>query len=263
MSHHTNKKPNQNISLLLLFKNNEAIIQKNLTWLKDCPIINEIIGVDNNSEDNSQNSLRQLKSPNLSIKIYKRNLGNDFSTQRQFGINKAKNNWIFWLDTDEKPSQNLIDFLNDFYFPNHQAFSFKRHDIFLEQTLKHGETQKNNFIRLFNKNEGAFIGKVHEKWQTNNCVINTELYLFHHPHPNLTSLLTKINFYTDIRAHELNQLGQTTSIGQIILYPIAKFIKNYFLLLGFLDGTVGMIFALSMSLHSFLSKAKLWHLQHS
>jgi len=39
-----------------------------------------------------------------------------------------------------------------------------------------------------------------------------------------------------------------------------KFIQNYFLRLGFLDGTAGLISAVMMSFHSFLARGKMWEL---
>lgn len=258
-----NQTTKKNISLLLIFKNEESNIKKNFNWVKNCPVINQIIGIDNASIDDSQKILKQLATKDLSVNIFKHDLNDNFSAQRKFGLSKSKNDWILWLDADEKPSREMLDFINHFNFPKHQAFAFKRQDIFLNHRLKHGETSKNNFTRLFNKTEGAFKRPVHEIWQTNNCVIKTGLNILHYPHFTITSLLKKINFYTDIRAQELYQDKHRTSIFQIIAYPMAKFLKNYIFLLGFLDGTAGIIFALFMSLHSFLVRAKLWQLQQS
>ena len=68
----------------------------------------------------------------------------------------------------------------------------------------------------------------------------------------------EINYYTDLRAQELLNNGVKVKIYHIVLYPIAKFILNYIFKLGFLDGLEGLIFAILMSFHSFLVRAKLW-----
>jgi hypothetical protein len=75
--------------------------------------------------------------------------------------------------------------------------------------------------------------------------------------------MEKINFYSDIRAHELFQQKIHTNLFQIVFYPLGKFLYNYIVRLGFLDSTPGIIMALSMSFHSFLVRAKLWHLWQS
>jgi len=82
--------------------------------------------------------------------------------------------------------------------------------------------------------------------------------IFHYPHQTISEFLKEINLYTTIRAEELYEDNSKISIKQIIFYPKAKFILNYFLKLGFLDGIEGLIFAILMSFHSFLVRAKLW-----
>lgn len=257
-----NKKtqPPKHISLLLLTKNEQENIKKNFTWLKKCPVVNEIIAVDSYSTDNTQKELKKLQTNKLKIKFFQRELANDFSQQRIFALSKTTNNWILWLDADEKPSPKLIKFLNSFNFNQMKSFSFRRQDIFLGHRLKHGETASLRFVRLFNKNYGLFERPIHEIWHSRLPIHHSNLKILHYSHPTLDSLLTKINFYTDIRAQELYQQQVKTNLCQIIFFPFFKFIHNYFLRLGFLDSTPGLILGLSMSLHSFLVRAKLWHL---
>ena len=260
MNQQNKKTTKQYISLLLITHNEEENIKKNFDWLDKCPEINEIVIVDNNSTDNTQKILKSLETKERKIEILNRGLENNFSTQRNFGLSKTSNNWILWLDADEKPNRQLINFLNNFNFKTNKAFSFKRNDTFLGHELKHGETANNIFIRLFNKNFGKFTGKVHEFWDTNQPIIKTNLIINHYPSQTLNQFLKKINFYTDLRAQELFEAKVKVNLFQIIFYPLAKFVQNYIFRLGFLDSTPGIIIALSMSFHSFLVRAKLWHL---
>lgn len=248
------------ITLLLLTKNESKNIEKNFNWLPRCKTIKEIIVVDDNSSDNTVELCKKLASKNRYVQIFKRQLNNNFASQRNFGISKTNYNWILWLDADEKPSKKLIHFLN--HFDNHQYknYSFKRQDIFLKHKLKHGETAYLNFTRLFNKKYGQFTSKIHEIWETDKKIKKTNFLIFHYSHSTVKSFIQKINLYSDIRANELFNLGKTTNMYEIIFFPIGKFIQNYFLRLGFLDGTPGIIMALCMSFHVFLNKAKLWHL---
>lgn len=256
-----------NFSLLLLTHNESKNIQENFNWLEKCPGINEIIVVDDNSTDDTLKVLEKLKIKNLpagrqgcKLKIYSRGLDNNFSAQRNFGISKTSNNWILWLDADEKPSKEFINFINDFDFNQKKVFAFKREDIFLGHVLKHGETANIYFPRIFNKKYGKFEGMVHETWVSSQPIQKENISIIHNSHQTLNSFLKKINFYTDIRARELYEQKVKVNLFEIIFYPIGKFIQNYFLRLGFLDSTPGIIMALSMSFHSFLVRAKLWHL---
>jgi glycosyltransferase involved in cell wall biosynthesis len=234
-----------NISLILITKN-----------------VNELIFVDDNSTDNTIEIAKSLVTKSLTVKTFNRGLDNDFSAQRQFAISKCKNDWILWLDADETPSIKLIDFINNIDSNQYYNYAFKRNDIFLGHQLQHGETSSQYFLRLFNKKFGQFTGKVHEFWSSPKPTQNINFPIIHQSHSNLTSFFEKINYYSQIRAQELFDQKTKTSLLQIIAYPKAKFIQNYFLRLGFLDGTPGIIMALGMSFHSFLVRSKLWCLQN-
>jgi len=250
---------NQHISLTILTKNEQENINKNFDWLKNIKTINEIIVVDDFSTDKTKDIFKSKIGNHQKLKIYQRKLDGDFSSQRQFSISKSTNNWILWLDADEVPSPPLIEFLTNFSPTNHAyAYSFTRQELFCGHQLNYGQG-KQKITRLFNKYKGGFVGKVHEVWSTNRSK-DTNIVFFHHSNQNITQILEKINFYTDIRANQLFQDKIPTSIFQIISYPIAKFFQNYIFKLGFLDGVAGIILCLFMSFHSFLVRAKLWHL---
>lgn len=251
---------NQNISLILLTKNESENLKKNFKWLDKCPTINEIVVIDDNSTDDTVKIAKSLTSKNRSVQVFNRGLNGDFSTQRAFAASKTTNDWILWLDADEYPSDKLIQFLKNIDKHRYKNYSFKRQDIFLGHILKYGETAYLDFTRLFNKNYGKFIGKVHEQWQSKKSVEESDLIIHHDSHSTLKSFMEKINFYSTIRARELFNQKVTTNLFEIIFFPIGKFLQNYILRLGFLDGTPGIIMALSMSFHVFLSKSKLWHL---
>ncbi len=250
------------ISLLLLTHNEEKNLQRYWGWLDRCKTINEIVVVDDNSDDQTQEILKKLESKRIKVKIFERGLDNNFSNQRNFGINKTTNNWILWLDADEKPSINLIRFLNHIDNLQYKNYAFKRNDVFIDHELKHGENTSQHFLRFFNKKYGRFTGAVHETWQTPKEIEFRKIHIHHYPHQSLRGFIKKINFYSDIRAQELFDQNQKSNLFQIIFYPLGKFIQDYFFKLGFLDATPGIIMALGMSFHSFLVRAKLWHLSH-
>lgn len=252
---------NKKISLLVLCKNESENLKKWGSWIHQIDTINEIILVDDESTDDSLEIVKKLETKDLTVKTYTKKLNNDFSEQRRFALSNCSNDYIFWLDPDESPSSELIIFLNNFDF-RHDNYSFKRQDIFIGHELHHGETASNYFVRLFNKKDGQFIGKVHEVWQPNSPTIKTNLNIIHQSHRDLTSFFNKINFYSTVRAQELFEQKVNTNLFLILLYPKVKFIQNYFFRLGFLDGTAGIILALGMSFHSFLVRAKLWKLLH-
>ena len=243
------------LSAVVLTKNEEKNIIDCLETVLFC---NEIIVVDDNSTDRTGELVERFN--NKKVKIFKRELNNDFSAQRQFGIEKAENDWILFVDADERISSNLATEILENVTPNTKSggFLIPRIDHIWGKKLNHGETGNVKLLRLFDKKKGKLIGKVHEKWETKDLVGKLTEPILHYPHPTISEFLREINFYTDLRAEELYKKGKKTNFVSIILYPKGKFLINYFVKLGVFDGIAGLVHALLMSFHSFLVRGKLW-----
>ena len=260
------------LSAVVLTKNEEKNIERCLKSLDFC---DEIIIVDDYSTDNTKNQISKIKSQNnkLNIKIIEKHLNNDFASQRNFGLNKASNEWVLFVDADEEVSIELKKEIlgldsrlsgNDKNINN--SYYIKRSDYFWDQELKYGEIKKvreRGIVRLVKKNSGIWMGSVHEIFHTAKNVGQLTGFLNHYPHPTLKEFINDVNYYSSIRAEELFNRGTRTNIFEIIFLPMVKFIYNYFFNLGFLDGPAGFTYAFMMSFHSFLVRGKLYQHNHS
>lgn len=246
-----------NISAVLIVKNEEKNIVDCLESIRFC---HEIVVVDDYSVDRTLEILEQLSKEDLRIKIYKRKLNNDFSAQRKFGVEQTSNDWVLFVDADERISVDLATEIKENVTPNtkYGGFLIPRIDFMWKTELKHGETGNIKLLRLFDKKRGNLKGKVHEVWETKNKVGILQNPIHHFPHPTISTFLKEINFYSDIRAKELYEKGIKASLLSILLYTKGKFILNFFLKRGFLDGTAGLVHAILMSFHSFMVRGKLW-----
>ncbi|HBR79703.1 MAG TPA: hypothetical protein DEA46_04715 [Candidatus Moranbacteria bacterium] len=210
------------------------------------------------------------KNDKLNIKIIEKNLNNDFAQQRNFGLSKANNRWVLFVDADEEVSEELKQEIvgldsrlrgNDINICN--AYYLKRRDYFWGKELKHGEInqiRQIGLVRLISKDSGKWMGTVHEVFYTAKNIGQLEGFLNHYPHQILKDFIIDINNYSSIRAEELFNRETKTNIFEIISFPFGKFFYNYFLNLGFLDGPAGFTYAFMMSFHSFLVRAKLYQL---
>ena len=243
------------ISAVILTKNEELNIKTCLESLKFC---SEMIVVDDNSTDKTREICRKLGA-----KVFIRKLDNDFSSQRNFGLEKAKEDWILFLDADEQISprlaEEMINKLKD--AKDFSGFYFKRQDKFLGRWLGYGETSRVQLLRLAKKTRGKWEGKVHEVWQGAGSTAEFNQPIIHDRRLTVSQMLEKINYYSDIRARELYENKQKTNMFWITAYPIGKFCQNYLWRFGFLDGMPGLILAMLMSLHSFMVRGKLWVIQ--
>ena len=241
------------ISVVVLTKNEEKNIVDCLESLSWC---DEMVVIDDNSEDRTLEVAKKMGA-----KVFARSLNSDFSAQRNYGLEKANGDWVLFVDVDERVSSSLreeiIQLTNN---PINQCdgFYIKRNDFMWGKELKYGEVVNIWLLRLAKKNSGKWTGKVHEEWKTKGKIGRLRNFIIHYPHSTISEFLRDVNFYTDLRSKELFEKGVRSDFISILFYPSAKFLSNYFLKLGFLDGMQGLVFAIMMSFHSFLVRGKLW-----
>lgn len=249
-----------NITAIVLTKDEEKNIENCLNSLSWC---SEILIIDDYSADRTITVINGIKKKeqfrNTPIKIFRRNLENDFSAQRNYGASKSIYDWLLFIDADEIVTPYLKNEikakLNNNAF-NHKGYFIKRRDFFLGRELKYGETANVKLLRLARKNAGKWKGNVHEIWHIDGTRETLVYPLYHHPHENISGFLTKINRYSSLVAQHWIKEGRNINFWEIILYPKMKFINNYVLRLGFLDDVPGFIMAAMMSFHSFLVRGK-------
>jgi glycosyltransferase involved in cell wall biosynthesis len=243
------------ITAIILTKNEEDTIIDCIEALTFC---DEVILIDDFSTDNTVSLARSYK--NIPVTVIQRKLNENFSDQRNFGLAQAKSEWVLFVDADEivskKLSQEIEKSLSEDTKIN--GYNIPRKDIVLGKELNFGETGSMRTIRLAKKNAGKWEGVVHEQWNISGTVGSLENYLTHQPHKNISEFLTKINVYTTLRANELYVQKKKSNLFQILIYPFAKFIKNYILFKGYKDSTAGFVHAMLMSFHSFLVRGKLY-----
>lgn len=244
------------ISAIILTKNEEKNIVDFLESLLWC---DEILVLDDNSEDKTVQIIENLK--NKKIKVLVHPLNNDFSKQRNFALRLAQNEWILFVDADERVSLSLqYEILSLITSPlsNYSGYYIRRSDVMWGRELRYGETGHINLLRLVKKEKGEWLGKVHESFRIKGKTGLLRNPLMHYPHQDITKFLQEINFYTDLRAKELLDGNVKVYWWSILIYPLGKFILNYGIRRGFLDGIPGFIVAILMSFHSFLVRGKLW-----
>ena len=143
------------------------------------------------------------------------------------------------------------------------AYYIKREDTFVGKKLKFGETAANKFVRLAKRESGAWSRPVHETWEIDGNVNELTAPLTHQSTVSIAEFVKKIDTYSTSNAEYLYKQGVRASWWQIMVYPLAKFFKDYIILQGFRDGTHGFVHAMMMSMHSFLTRAKLYFYEAS
>jgi len=186
-------------------------------------------------------------------------LAGDFAAQRNYGLSKAKGDWVIMVDDDEVISEKLAtEIKKAISSAQYSAYSLKRLDRYFGQILKHGETGTTKIIRLAKKDAGRFIRPVHEVWQVSGRVGELVNPLFHDRPELVSPFIDRIAFYGPLDAKELAKEGKPFSVFRLLANPLAKFIVNYKIKLGFLDGYLGLFQAYLMSVQSISVRVFQW-----
>lgn len=243
------------ISVVVLTHNDELHIVDCLECLK---FADEIIVVDDNSTDRTIELAKQFD-----VRVLAHPLNGNFANQRNFALNAVHNSWVLFVDSDEFIGEKLKnEIINVTKNAEFSGYFLKRVDIMWGQKILHGEVGEVNLLRLARKESGKWHGKVHETWKVRGKTGQLKNVLLHAPHPTVSEFVEEINTYSSLRATELGEAGTNTSFIEIVLFPVGKFVSNYLFKQGYKDGVPGFLYAMLMSFHSFLVRAKLYDSQN-
>ena len=249
------------ISAVVLTKNEKENI---IECLKSLLFCDEIILIDDYSSDGTL-SLIQKSKFKPKIKIFKRKLDNDFAEQRNFGLKKTKNEWVLFIDADERVTEALASEIKVQSLQlkgGYTGFYLSRIDNMWGKQLLHGEPGSIKLLRLAKRDAGKWKRSVHEVWDVEGGANTLRNPLLHYPHPTLSQFIKDVNKMSSIHAQENQKERKSSNLFKIVLFPTGHYFKNFILKLGFLDGMQGFVFALIMSFHSFLAWSKLLFLQN-
>ena len=235
-----------------------VIITKNAaTQLGSCldsaSFADEMLVVDSGSNDGTA----ELAAQHGARVVQQEWLG--FGRQKQFAVEAAHNDWVLCLDADERVSERLrASIVAALATPAAKAYSMPRCNRFMGRWLRHGEGYPDWSLRLFDRRHARWSDDpVHEKVLTDAPVARLQGDLLHDSAETLAAYLDKQNRYTSVQAKALFKAGKRAGVAQLLLSPALRFVKFYFLRLGFLDGIPGLVHIAIGCCNSFQKYAKL------
>jgi len=221
--------------------------------LKSASFADEIVVADSGSTDGSV----ELALRHGAKVVQKEWLG--FGLQKQFAVGAASHDWVLCLDADECVSEALREaILAELRAPRAAAYAMPRCNRFLGRWLRHGEGYPDWSVRLFDRRQAHWSDDpVHEKVIAAAPVHRLSGDLLHESAQTLERYLEKQNRYTSLQASKLHAEGRRAGAWLLVFAPVARFIKFYFLRLGFLDGMPGLMHVCIGCMNSFNKYAKL------
>lgn len=240
------------ISALLITYNEYENLEKLLPKL--C-FADEVIIVDSFSEDRSEELISQFPQ----VQFIQRKFDN-FSSQRNYALSLAKNEWILFLDADEGLPEQLVEEVKNITSENessHDAYYVYRKYHFMNKHLRYSGWQSDKVIRLFKKSKSQYKGYVHEQLIVQGTIGSLETRIEHYTYKSFDHYVYKLHQYADLKATELYNQGVSPGVFHYFLKPAYRFFNSYFLRLGFLDGYEGLINCITQSYGVFLRYVKL------
>jgi glycosyltransferase involved in cell wall biosynthesis len=238
------------LSAVLIVRNEARNLPACLRALEFCA---EILVVDSGSSDTTVEVARHHGA--RVVETHWRGFG----PQKQFAVDQASHDWVLCIDADERVSGRLKDSIAAVLpAPTFSAYRFARCNRFMGRYLRHGEGYPDWSLRLFDRRHAHWSdAAVHERVVTNTPIGTLAGDLYHESAESLESYLEKQNRYSTLAADRALAAGKQATAIHLLLSPLLRFVKFYFLRAGFLDGVPGLVHILIGCYASFAKQAKM------
>ncbi len=246
----------QPLSVVIIAKNEAHIIGRTLQSIQQ--LTDNIIVCDTGSTD-ATIPIAQLNGAKVIEHKWEgygetKNLANEY----------AAYDWILQLDADEVPDQILLTSLHQLDLKDESiVYAVIRKNYYAGRHLRYGQWQNDKCMRLFNRKVAQWSKDlVHEKLLYSDSVKTVLLkgFIYHYTYETTEEHFEKIKKYSLLGASTLYAQKKKPSFIKQYISPVAGFIINYFLKLGFLDGYYGFKVAWLNSYCTYVKYKKLRNL---
>ncbi len=224
------------LSALIITFNEEKHIEE---VLYDIDFADEIVVVDSYSTDNTVALVNAFPKAKLVQHTFV-----DYSSQRNFAITCAKNPWILFIDADERFTDELKEEVIETIQQPETASAYLFYRIFMFENTKINFSgwQTDKIFRLFKKDKAEYVTErlVHEKLKVNGKVGKLKHKLIHFSYTDYESYKSKMVSYGKLKAKEEYAKGIRPNFYHFYLHPAYKFLYQFIVRLGFLDGKKGL-----------------------
>lgn len=225
------------------------------------PWVDEIIIVDDGSTDRTC-QIARLAGAKVTLLDSPRREGEYFAEQRNKGIDAATSDWLLHMDIDERvPPELAVEIRSALSSAEYDAFRFRRRNYFLHRPMKGGGWTAWNHVHLARRECLRFSGMYHEKIALSPATVAVGQLtnkMIHLNDDSLTERFGKSQNYQIEIAENIRGSGKAVGGAAIGFAFLKQFVYKYLWQKGFLDGTVGLVWALHAATAHFRSYAMVW-----
>jgi hypothetical protein len=253
------------ISAIILTKNEEGMIADCIDSLSFC---DEILLIDNSSTDRTIDIAERMGA-----KVYQSDAVS-FAERRNYGLKKAKHEWIMYVDADERLDGELqcnvkcqisnvkcqMDHIHN--TSDAVAFRVNRKNFYLGN---HEWPKIEKLERLFKKDHlKEWYGDLHETARIAGEIGDLDGFLLHYTHRDLTSMLQKTITWSAIEAQLRYDSGHPKMTWwRFPRVMFTAFYDSYVKQEGYKVGVAGLVESMYQAFSMFITYARLWEKQQS
>ena len=246
------------LSIVIITFNEEKNIGRCLESLQE--IADDIVVVDSFSTDATQNICKRYRVNFIQRKW------EGYSETKNFGNSKAKYDWILSLDADEALSDELKQsILKAKQGTELVACKFNRLTNYCGTWIKHCGWYPDTKTRIFDRRTAYWHGMLHESlfFLKNKSILHLKGDCLHYSYYTKEDHYKQVDNFTTIAANSLYKQGSRAFILKTSMSPVIKFVRDYFIKLGILDGISGYTICKISAYATFLKYKKLRNLNES
>jgi len=186
-----------------------------------------------------------------------------FGAQRAYALARCSQSWVLWLDADERLDAAAVAALRRASASSGESsaqYAIARATWFLGKRIRFCGWQGERIVRFFRRDRARFDeAEVHETVHVDGPppVLLAGL-IEHHSYRTFDDCVAKCVRYASAGAAKAERRGRRAGPLDVLVRPPLRFLRQYVLQLGFLDGAHGLVLCGFAAAQVFLKYAELW-----
>ncbi len=223
------------LSVVIITRNEEKNIGRCLDSVKD--IADDIVVIDSFSTDTTE-EICKSKGARFFQHAFEGHI-----EQKNYAVTKTEYPTVLSLDADEALDEELKkNILATKANWQYDGYEMNRLTNYCGSWIRHCGWYPDTKLRLFDKRKGKWGGtNPHDKFEVEQGSTIGKLQgdILHYSYYTIEDHYKQIEYFTTINAKASFDKGKKAPVWKLWIAPIVKFIKDYFVRLGFLDGQAG------------------------
>ncbi len=247
------KKAMPQISAVIITLNEEKNLGRCLESLLD--VVDEIVVVDSFSTDKTEEIARSYGARFIQHTF------EGYIEQKNWATDQATYDYILSLDADEMLSDTLKNSIlkvkNNW---THDGYTFNRLTNYCGRWIRYTSWYPSRKLRLYDRRKGQWEGiNPHDAFvmQKGSKIKHLKGDLLHYSFYTIGQQINQINRFSELQSMAFFLKGYKANAYSIVIKPLWRFFRDYFIKLGILDGFYGFVISVNGAYEVYLKYLKL------